>query len=121
MTTEQRNLILQAIGALKAALGPNTPELPFPETKESEPEPEVADLSGKRYNTREFLRLLYVMYGTEPIEWGTRKLRQMAFDRDVKLDNFIIQAEQDGIVSVTREQHGQRQMIKFFRFIKIVR
>lgn len=119
MTTEQRNLILQAIGALKAALGPNTPELPFPEAKE--PEPEVADLTGKRYNTREFLRLLYAMHGTEPIEWNTRMLRQMAFDRDVKLDNFIIAAEQDGIVSVTREPHGQRQMIKFFRFIKVVK
>jgi hypothetical protein len=120
MTTEQRNLILQAIGALKAAIGPNMPEIPFQDQTVVR-EPEVADLRGRHHNTREFIRLLYAMHGTEAIEWNTRPLRQMAFDRDVKLDNFIIAAEQDGIVSVTREQHGQRQMIKNFRFIKAIK
>ena len=120
MTTEQRNLILQAIGALKAALGPtNSLELPFPYGKE--PEPEVADLTGRRQRTRDLLRHLYVVHGTERIVWGTKELKRLAFERDVKLTNYLIEAEAAGIVEVEREAHGKRSLIKSFRFIKAIK
>jgi hypothetical protein len=119
MTTEQRNLILQAIGALKAALGQNTPQLPFTDGKE--PEPEVADMTGRRKRTRDLLRHLYVVHGTAPIVWGTKDLKRLAFERDVKLTNYVLEAEAAGIVEVEREAHGQRSYIKSFRFIKAIK
>lgn len=118
MTTEQRNLILQAIGALKAALG-TMPEIPFP-AEPTPVAPPVADLSGKRKSTRELLRYLYSLHRDAAIEWDNAALKRQAFDLGIKLNNFILDAERHGIVEVERRMSpaGTKGFIVSFRFLK---
>lgn len=119
MTTQQEHLIRQAIGALKAALGGQAPEIPFP--AEARPqEPELADLKKKHHNTKEVLRILFAKYGHQPIKWGTGELKRLAFDRNIWLDGFINKLEDEGIVAVEREPSpaGTKKFIRSFRFVK---
>lgn len=118
MTNEQRNLILQAIGALKAALGNNTPELPF----DQKASVEIAELKGFKQKTRDVYRGLYKTHGMRPIKWNTSDMRRIAYENNMRIDNIIKQAERVNIVSVERAYTltGRARIISF-RFIKAIK
>lgn len=114
MTQEQRNLILQAIGALKAALG-TPPELPF-----VEPATESVDLTGLRKKTRELAAQLYALHGTKPIDWHDRKLRRLILEAGFNNpDNFLWGLESRGILRVNRSDNGRRLIVSI-EFLKPV-
>lgn len=108
MTQEQRNLLLQAMGAIKAALG-TPPELPF-----VEPAAESVDLTGLRKKTRELAAQLYAPHGMKPIDWHDVKLRRMMFDAGYNYaDNFLISLEQRGLIRVDRSGPKNKRIVSF--------
>ncbi len=122
MTTEQRNLILQAIGALKAALGPNTPELPFMD--EFETVKDLGKIKHMKTKTRMQLIGLYERFGTEWILWGSESFRRACYELNIpRHDQFIMTAEGHKVIEIHHEPlvSGRGRRIKSFRFIKPIK
>jgi len=115
MTQEQRNLIIQAIGALKAALGSVQIELQVEQTRVATKQ----DWYRIHKKNRELAKKLFEKYGYKDIPLSDRQVRLMAFDAGIsRMEHFLPILERRQMLMISRRVQGSRSYMTHFRFTK---
>ena len=83
--------------------------------------PAVADLTGISSAMKEFTKAIYRIFGMNSVKPSDQRVRSVQAETGMmRIDNFITTMTSRDVIDVTYEQHGQRQRVASFRFIKTI-
>lgn len=83
--------------------------------------PAVADLTGISSAMKDFTKAIYRTFGMNSVKPLDQRVRSVQAETGMmRIDNFITTMTSREIVDVTYEQHGQRQRVASFRFVKTI-
>ena len=116
MTQNQRNKLAEAMRLIREAMNENGGEqLPLIQP------PAVADLTGISSTMKEFTKAIYRTFGMNSVKPSDQRVRSMQAETGMmRIDNFITTMTSREIIDVSYEQHGQRQRVASFRFLKTI-
>lgn len=116
MTQNQRNKLAEAVRLLREVMAENGSEqLPLIQP------PAVADLTGISSAMKDFTKAIYRTFGMNSVKPSDQRVRGIQAETGMmRIDNFITTMTGRDIIDVTYEQHGQRQRVASFQFVKTI-